>query len=111
MSSLKRGRSGERSIGLLLDEACAKLPLLYSTEREPDPMVWLKFFVPNADWTWYVIEFDGDDLFYGYVIGFEEESATPGYRNWKVSVRKSGFTLNVTIASRRPDSLNSQTWK
>lgn len=60
-------------MGLLTDEARAKLPPLYSTEREPDPMVWLKFFIPIAGWTWFVIEFDGEDLFYGFVIGFERE--------------------------------------
>lgn len=60
-------------MALLTEELRAKLSPLYSTEREPDPTVWLKFFIPIAGWTWYVIEFDGKDLFFGLVIGFERE--------------------------------------
>jgi hypothetical protein len=32
-------------------------------------MVWVKFFYPDFSWTWYGIEFDGKDFFYGYVEG------------------------------------------
>lgn len=60
-------------MALLTEEIRGKLPSLYSTEREQDPTVWLKFFIPIAGWTWYVIEYDGEDLFYGFVIGFEKE--------------------------------------
>jgi hypothetical protein len=54
---------------LLTDEVRKKLPPLYSTENEKDPMVICKFFYPDFCWTWYAIEFDGEDTFYGYVIG------------------------------------------
>lgn len=36
-------------------------------------MVRVKFFYPDFSWTWYAIEFDGDDLFFGLVDGFEKE--------------------------------------
>lgn len=36
-------------------------------------MVWCKFFTPWGHWTWYVIEFDGDDIFFGYVEGDFDE--------------------------------------
>lgn len=36
-------------------------------------MVICKFFTPDANWTWYAIEFDGKDLFFGFVFGFEPE--------------------------------------
>ena len=32
-----------------------------------------KFFTPCSNWTWYVIEFDGNDLFCGLVDGLENE--------------------------------------
>ena len=32
-----------------------------------------KFFTPDSFWTWYVSEFDGDDLFFGWVVGLEKE--------------------------------------
>jgi len=47
----------------------SKLPALYSQEDEEDPMIVCKFFAPWSKWTWYAIEFDGKDLFYGYVAG------------------------------------------
>jgi len=36
-------------------------------------MVICKFFTPDFGWTWYAIEFDGNDLFFGYVVGIEPE--------------------------------------
>lgn len=46
-----------------------KLPALYSVENQEDPMVKCKFFLPMTKWTWYAMEFDGKDTFFGYVIG------------------------------------------
>ncbi len=46
-----------------------KLPKLRETEGQEDPTVICKFFYPDFSWTWYAIEFDGEDLFYGYVAG------------------------------------------
>lgn len=50
------------------------IPNLYSQEDEADPVVVTKFFTPDSNWTWYVIEGeerdDGDWLFFGYVEGF-----------------------------------------
>ena len=58
---------------LLPPEVCQGLPPLYATEREADPLCRVKFFYPDFSWTWYAIEFDGDDLFFGLVSGFERE--------------------------------------
>jgi hypothetical protein len=58
---------------LLPKELLAQLPPLYSQENVSDPMVICKFFYPDFDWTWYAIEFDGKDTFYGLVDGIEEE--------------------------------------
>ena len=46
-----------------------RLPPLYSAENKKDPMVKCKFFLPMTKWTWYVLEFDGEDTFFGYVVG------------------------------------------
>lgn len=46
-----------------------KLPPLYSVENKKDPKVLCKFFLPFSKWTWYVLEFDGKDTFFGYVVG------------------------------------------
>jgi hypothetical protein len=58
---------------LLTKEIRSRLPPLYSAELETDPMVIAKFFTPDSNWSWYPVEFDGEDLFFGLVIGFEAE--------------------------------------
>ena len=72
---------------------------MYSQEDTPDPMVVVKFFTPDAGWTWYAIEgspvdedgyYDTDKekvdfLFFGLVSGLEVEL---GY----FSPHSSGFS-------------------
>lgn len=83
---------------LMTKELLGKIPPLYSGEKESDPMVVCKFFMPDGGFTWYVIEGstregDGcgfgencnhgplteydparhDILFFGYVDGVELE--------------------------------------
>lgn len=58
----------------LLTKALLKqIPPLSATENEPDPMVWCKLFYPDFSWTWFVIEFDGQDLCFGLVDGDHRE--------------------------------------
>ncbi len=51
------------------------LPALYSQDGKPaeDVPVVVKFFTPDSNWTWYATEFDGEDTFFGFVVGFEGE--------------------------------------
>lgn len=49
------------------------LPPLYATEGQTDPIAWAKFFTPDSFWSWYVVEFDGDDLCFGLVYGQARE--------------------------------------
>lgn len=58
---------------LLTKELRKKLPVLYTTENDPDPLIICKFFSPVSNWTWYATEFDGVDTFFGYVVGFDKE--------------------------------------
>ena len=58
---------------LLPPSLLERLPPLGATEDEEDPLIRAKFFYPDFSWTWYAIEFDGDDLFFGLVDGFERE--------------------------------------
>lgn len=45
-----------------------------STDGQGDQAeIVVKFFTPWANWTWYATEFDGEDLFFGLVDGFEKE--------------------------------------
>lgn len=61
---------------LLTKEILKKLPPLGSTNHQKDPTVQVKFFTPDAQWTWYAYEFDGKDVFFGYVKGIENELGT-----------------------------------
>ena len=61
---------------LLTKKLRSILPPLYSQENDKNPVVHVKFFTPDASWTWYVTEGspEGDDfIFFGYVIGLERE--------------------------------------
>jgi hypothetical protein len=42
---------------LLTNELRARLPKLYATEGQDDPLVQATFFYPDFSWTWYAIEF------------------------------------------------------
>lgn len=64
---------GIRRHKLMTEELKAKIPKLYSQENEKDPMVYVKYFTPRSNWTWYATEFDGEDTFFGLVKGFETE--------------------------------------
>jgi hypothetical protein len=61
---------------LLTNDLRQVLPPLYAQENVKDPLVFIKFFTPDSNWTWYVTEGseeDGEFRFFGYVIGFENE--------------------------------------
>jgi hypothetical protein len=60
-------------VKLLTKEIQKKLPTLYSQEKNPDPIAQVKFFAPWSNWTWYATEFDGEDTFFGFVVGHENE--------------------------------------
>ena len=49
-------------------ERLARIPRLYETEHVPlpDKMIHLHFFIGGCDW--YIAEYDGADLFWGFAI-------------------------------------------
>ena len=59
---------------LLPPSIAQQLPKLYEQEKlGEDAIAHVKFFDPCSQWTWYATEFDGEDTFFGLVIGFETE--------------------------------------
>ena len=59
---------------LLDPKSKEKLPALYSGEELGlMALALVKFFTPDSNWTWYASEFDGEDIFFGLVDGFETE--------------------------------------
>lgn len=68
-------QEGLRRHKLMPAEIRGKIPKLDSTEEVPtdEKILAVKFFSPYSNWTWYGVEFDGEDMFFGYVEGFENE--------------------------------------
>lgn len=61
-----------------------EIPELYSTEDIPIPekIIHLHFFIGGCDW--FIAEFDGDDLFWGFVIlNNDYDMAEWGYISFK----------------------------
>ena len=59
---------------LLTEESKKKLPPLYAQDgKGGKAIVHVKFFTPDANWTWYSTEFDGEDTFFGLVDGHCKE--------------------------------------
>ncbi len=60
---------------LMTKELKAKFPKIGSTEtkKADEVKIIANYFDPCGSWTWYATEFDGEDLFFGYVRGFDNE--------------------------------------
>lgn len=58
---------------LLTQEDIRRLPALYSQENVADQIAQVKFFTPWTNWTWYAVEFDKKDTFFGLTQGHEDE--------------------------------------
>lgn len=102
------------------EKRLSKIPRLYETENVPfeDKRIHLHFFIGSCDW--YICEFDGEDLFFGFaILNGDFEMAEWGYisfselkdvsicrvqidceRNWKV--RKSSKIGNMCKAQGWP---------
>ena len=73
---MKEGELQPPTKGNLLNkESRGKLPELYSGEELGlDTLAQVKFFTPDSNWTWYIIEIDdANELCFGYVVGLEKE--------------------------------------
>ena len=65
---------------LLTKEVVSRLPKLYATDniKFNDKVLQVKFFTPDGDHTWYGVEYDGNDTFFGLVVN----SATGNEGEW-----------------------------
>lgn len=58
---------------LLTNEIRKRMPKLYATTGDRDPVLHVKFFAPWSGRTWWAAEFDGRDVFYGLYERFGTE--------------------------------------
>lgn len=61
--------------GLLTKQLRNQIPKLYTTESVPmaDKLAFVKLFLPWSSWKWYIMEYDGNDLCFGLIVGHETE--------------------------------------
>lgn len=60
-------------------EELDRIPRLYQTEDIPlkDKLIYLHFFIGSFDW--FIAEYDGEDLFWGYALNGDHDMAEWGY--------------------------------
>ena len=70
----------------------AKVPPLYATEREDDPVARVKLF--SRAWTWYVTEYDpATGEAFGFVEGFADEWGYFDVRDLEALNRAKGYNV------------------
>src|SRR2546423_758359 len=70
---------------LLTEELRAQLPALYAQEKVEDKMVYIKFFSPFSNWTWFVTEGSQEEDDFFFSVGSS------------VLKRKGGFFLKPSL--------------
>jgi hypothetical protein len=75
------------------------LPPLNAQERDPDPIVYIKFLTRNSSWAWYATEGcpeDDDFIFFGFVCrrGNREGAIRP------VRIERSSRSVRPSRAAR-----------
>ena len=60
---------------LMTEELRKAFPKIRGTEGKKleEVTIVAKYFTPWTNWTWYATEFDGEDLFFGFVRGMDNE--------------------------------------
>jgi Protein of unknown function (DUF2958) len=67
-------RAADNAHDLMPGWLAATVPALYSQESVETPLVRVKFFTPDAQWTWFVLEYDpAERPCFGLVCGQVDE--------------------------------------
>jgi len=57
-------------VKLLTEELKKKLPAIGDQDNKGlNAIAYIKFFTPWSNWSWFATEFDGKDIFFGFVDG------------------------------------------
>jgi hypothetical protein len=84
---------------LMTNELRTSIPALYSQEgKGEDATVYAKFFTPDSNWTWLVLEYDGEDTFFGLVKGFETEYGYFSFSELESSIGPMGLGVERDIS-------------
>ena len=86
-------------------ERLAGLPKLYETEHVPlkEKLIHLHFFIGGCDW--YIAEFDGKDLFFGFaILNNDYQMAEWGYFSFRElkSINVKGIEIDCELEEYFP---------
>ena len=80
-------------------EQFAQIPSLYSTEETAcdDKIIYLHFYFARCDW--YIVEFDGQDTFFGYANLGDPYNAEWGYISYQElqEININGFQVDRDV--------------
>lgn len=62
-----------------------------------DPLIIAKFFNPTGAGTWYASEFDGEDIFFGLVSGFDIEYGYFSLKELQEAVGPMGLPIERDV--------------
>lgn len=63
-----------RGMKLMTRKLRQQIPTLYAQDGKGDQAIaYAKYFCPSSSWTWWALEFDGEDTFFGLVEGHYKE--------------------------------------
>lgn len=59
----------------MTEELQKNLPKLYDTEdtKIEDKIVYIRYYEINSGWQWFLMEYSGNDIAFGYIKGFANE--------------------------------------
>ena len=80
-------------------ERLDKIPQFYETEHisAEDKLIYLHFFIGGCDW--FIAEYDGDDLFFGFAILNDYINAEWGYISFSElkDINVAGFEIDCEL--------------
>lgn len=83
-------------------QTLSKIPRFYKTEKTPleEKLVYLHFFILGSDW--YIIEHDGDDLFFGFtILNSDNQNAEWGYISFtemkEIRISSAGIEIDCEV--------------
>ena len=89
---------------LMPEELAEKIPELYEQDgKGADTIIYAKIFNPVGQATWYIAEYDGEDLAFCYAVVLGPQEAEWGYQSmkelqeYKMSTTLPGLTLERDI--------------
>jgi len=92
-------------------ERLASIPRFYETESIPlkDKLIYLHFFIGGCDW--YIAEYDGDDLLFGYaILNNDTDCAEWGYISFTElkELQINGIEIDCELEEHWPPTPVSQ---